>query len=249
MLRWLPRRARLPDFLGLGTQKGGTSTLQALLKTHPGVFLPSCKEVHYFTLHSNQSDQWYASHYTTASRRQRCGDITPYYLFHPEAPQRIRTLLPRVRMVVLLRDPVERCLSQVFHARRLGFEPLELEAAIDAEVERLSDGNLFSLQRHSYQARSRYLEQMDRYERLFQPQQLLVLRSEDLFEEPDLIWWKLLRFLKLPNQPLPARFPHANRGEGESEVVPPQLRARLRREMLATAAGVRERYGFGWDWA
>tara|TARA_B100001093_G_scaffold118624_1_gene111218 strand:- start:1675 stop:2424 length:750 start_codon:yes stop_codon:yes gene_type:complete len=249
MLRWLPERLRLPDFLGLGTQKGGTSTLQALLKTHPGVFLPTCKEVHYFSLHPERQRAWYASHYTSAGRKQKCGDITPYYLFHPEAPQRIRSLLPRIRMVVLLRDPVERCLSQVFHARRLGFEPLEPEAAIDAEIERLADGSAYSLQKHSYQARSRYLEQLDRYERLFPARQLLVLRSEDLFEQPDQIWLQLLQFLKLPIQPLPQPLPHQNRGKGEAKGVPTELRARLRRELAATAAGVRKRYGFGWDWA
>ena len=249
MLRWLVERHRLPDFLGLGTQKGGTSTLQALLMTHPGVFLPACKEVHYFSLHSAQPRQWYADHYATAGRGLRCGDITPYYLFHPEAPQRIQALLPRVRMVVLLRDPVERCLSQVFHARRLGFEPLETEAALDAESERLASGHAFSLQKHSYQARSRYLEQLDRYERLFHRDQLLVLRSEDLFEQPDLIWWKLLKFLKLKDHPLPRPLPHQNRGKGEAKGVQPQLRERLRRDFAATAAGVRRRYGFGWDWA
>jgi len=249
MLRWLAKRQRLPDFLGLGTQKGGTSTLQALLKTHPDVFFPSCKEVHYFSLHAEKPPQWYADHYANAGRRQRCGDITPYYLFHPEAPQRIRTLLPRVRMVVLLRDPVERCLSQVFHARRLGFEPLEPEEAIDAENQRLSDGSAFSRQKHSYQARSRYLEQLDRYERLFHHEQLLVLRSEDLFEQPDAVWSKLLRFLKLSNQPLPQPLPIANRGKGEAIGVSAKLRARLRSELAATASGVRERYGFGWDWA
>ena len=249
MLRWLPKHLRLPDFLGLGTQKGGTSTLQALLKTHPGVFLPPCKEVHYFSLHAEKPRQWYANHYAAAGQRQRCGDITPYYLFHPDAPQRIRSLLPRVRMVVLLRDPVERCLSQVFHAQRLGFEPLEPEEAIDAEIERLSNGSAFSLQKHSYQARSRYLEQLDRYERLFPSHQLLVLRSEDLFEQPDQLWLKLLEFLNLPNLPLPRPLPHQNRGKGEANDVPQQLRARLRRELAATAAGVRKRYGFGWDWA
>jgi len=113
MLSWLPERPRLPDFLGLGTQKGGTSTLQTLLKTHPRVFLPACKEVHYFSLHAQQPTQWYADHYRKASRGQRCGDITPYYLFHPDAPERIRALLPKARLIVLLRDPVERCLPDL----------------------------------------------------------------------------------------------------------------------------------------
>ena len=123
-LEWPWRRLRLPHFLGLGTQKGGTTSLQKLLEQHPGVYLPPCKEVHYFTVHTKKPADWYAAHYSRAQPRQRRGDITPFYLFHPEVPNRIRSLMPRARMIVLLRDPVERALSQVFHARRHGFEAL-----------------------------------------------------------------------------------------------------------------------------
>ena len=102
---------RLPDFLVLGAQKGGTTTLQQLLSQHPGIFLPPKKEVHYFSKHWEQPTAWYAAHYVDADPKQRCGDITPYYLFHPEAPKRIHSLLPDAQLIVLLRDPVERALS------------------------------------------------------------------------------------------------------------------------------------------
>ena len=82
---WPSRHSRLPDFLGLGTQKGGTTSLQKLLEQHPGVYLPPCKEVHYFSLHAEQPADWYAAHYRDALWWQRKGDITPYYLFHPQA--------------------------------------------------------------------------------------------------------------------------------------------------------------------
>ena len=55
-----------------------------------------------------------------AESHQCCGEVTPYYLFHPEVPQRIKSQLPDVKLIVLLRDPVERALSQYFHSRRLG---------------------------------------------------------------------------------------------------------------------------------
>ena len=249
MLRLKPDHLRLPDFLGLGTQKGGTSTLHALLKAHPRIFLPPTKELHYFSLYFDRSSQWYASHFEAATTTQRCGEITPYYLFHPESPQRIRKLLPNAQLIVLLRDPVERCLSQVFHAKRLGFEPLSPEDAINAEPERLACGTEYSLQKHSYQARSRYLEQLDRYEQLFPKQQLLILRSEDLFEQPEQLWHQLLKFLHLPSHPLPFPLPHANRGHGEANKVSKALRAKLREELAPTAAGIRDRYGFGWHWA
>ena len=149
---WPWRRLHLPHFLGLGTQKGGTTSLQQLLEQHPGVYLPPCKEVHYFSLHAEEPARWYAKHYRDARRGQRRGDITPFYLFHPDVPARIHALLPRARMIVLLRDPVERALSQVFHARRHGFETLEVADALAAEPERLASGNAYSFQKHSYVA-------------------------------------------------------------------------------------------------
>ena len=113
---------RLPDFLGLGTQKGGTTTLHQLLGLHPDVHLPDRKEVHYFDLQPEQPASWYAEQFSSARPGQHCGEITPFYLFHPEVPARIRALLPEAKLLVLLRDPVERALSQVFHARKRGFE-------------------------------------------------------------------------------------------------------------------------------
>ena len=244
---WPWRRLRLPDFLGLGTQKGGTTSLQKLLEQHPGVYLPPCKEVHYFSLHAQQPARWYAAHYGEARRGQRRGDITPFYLFHPDVPARIRLLLPQARMIVLLRDPVERALSQVFHARRHGFEALEVAEALAAEPERLGSGNPYSFQKHSYVARSRYLEQLDRYEALFPKRQLLVLKSEDLFSNTADVWEQIQRFLKLRSIPLPA-LPRANAGSGEAVEVAAGVRAHLRTALSATALGVKQRYGIDWGW-
>ena len=247
-LGWPWRRWRLPHFLGLGTQKGGTTSLQKLLEHHPGVYLPPCKEVHYFSLHAQQPASWYAAHYGEARRGQRRGDITPYYLFHPQAPDRIRTLLPKAKLIVLLRDPLERALSQVFHARRHGFETLEVADALAAEPQRLASGDPFSVQKHSYVARSRYLEQLDRYEALFPSRQLLVLKSEDLFQDTAVVWERIQRFLRLRRIPLPMALPRANAGSGEADAVPEAVRERLRVALSATASGVKSRYGIDWGW-
>ena len=244
----LPMPARLPDFLGLGTQKGGTTSLHQLLHAHPQVHIPAAKELHYFDLQPEQPAHWYAQHFERSSTAQLCGEITPFYLFHPDVPGRIQALLPNVKLLVLLRDPVERALSQVFHARKRGYEQLEPEAAIAAEADRLASGETIHLQKHSYVARSRYLEQLERYEALFPNSQMLVLQSEALFRQPEPIWQQLQRFLDLETVPMPS-LPVANAGDGASRSVDPALRAHLRTVLATTASGVRERYGFGWDWA
>jgi len=245
---WHWSRQRLPHFLGLGTQKGGTTSLQKLLEQHPDVYLPPCKEVHYFSQHAEEPARWYADHYRDARRGQRRGDITPFYLFHPDVPARIRSLLPRARMIVLLRDPVERTLSQVFHARRHGFETLDVADALAAEKDRLASGNTFSFQKHSYVSRSRYLEQLDRYEALFPGDQLLVLKSEDLFNNTGSVWKLIQEFLQISIVPLPIELPKANAGKGESMLVDASVRSILKAELSSTVEGVKNRYGIDWGW-
>ena len=240
--------ARLPDFLVLGTQKGGTTTLQHLLSQHPCIFLPPKKELHYFSKHWEQPTAWYANHYVEARPEQRCGDITPFYLFHPQAPQRIHNLLPDAQLIVLLRDPVERALSQYFHSLRLGLETLPLDEALAAETERLATGELQHLQEHSYVSRSCYLEQLDRYLSLFSPQQLLVLKSEALFSDPTSTWRQIESFLGLSAAPCPTATPRANAGKGEATAVADAIRIQLRSRLRATAHGVQDRYRISWDW-
>lgn len=255
LLRRLVAGGRLPDFLVLGAQKAGTTSLYELLRQHPQVFLPTCKEVHYFSLHADRPVSWYTSHYLRVPAGLRCGDVTPYYLFHPEAPDRIRRLLPKARLIALLRDPVERAISQYFHARRHGFETLELSAALAAEAERLAGADRilrrrgathYSHQKHSYLSRSRYERQLQRYGELFPSQQMLVLKSEDLFTRPERIWHQLQEFLGLEAHPLPGPMARANSGSGAAAHVPREQRRRMREDLAATYEAVERLYGITW---
>ena len=251
---------RLPEFLGLGTQKGGTTTLQRLLEQHPQVYLPPRKELHYFSLHYGEGEAWYRQQFAEARTDQRCGEITPYYLFHPMAPQRIKALLPEAKLIVLLRDPVERALSQVFHSRRLGIEPLELEQALAAESERLkgaedllsaNGGRHRSHQEHSYVARSRYELQLQRWLMFFPRDQLFLRRSEDLFEQPEQVWKELQDFLQLEviSVPISGRRSHLGSGEikrlDKSQLI--AVRSRLHESLAATYLAMSQRFGLRWS--
>ena len=232
---------RLPDFLCIGTQKGGTTYLYELLRCHPEIFLASPKEQHFFSLYWQKGTNWYANQFLAVSDNQICGEVTPYYLYHPEAPRRIFSVVPEVKLIVLLRDPVERALSQYFHSRRLGFEPLELEAAFDAESDRLSlststlaEGKShLSHQQHSYISRSRYEEQLDRYFELFAPSQMIILRSEELFSSPDHSWQTLTSFLEVRSYSCPFYSP-VYAGKGESESVSFSFKSALRERLAST---------------
>ena len=156
---------RPPDFLILGAQKAGTTSLLDWLGAHPRIAPPDRKEVHWFTNHWGRPAAWYRSHFPRRPAGVLSAEATPYYLFHPAVPERVARALPDVRCIVLLRDPAARTISHHNHERALGFEDLELEAALAAERRRLAGAHerlaadprarSFAHQHHSYLARSR----------------------------------------------------------------------------------------------
>ena len=116
-----------------------------------------------------------------------------------------------------------------------------------AEQDRFATGDPYSFQKHSYLSRI-YMAHLNRYEALFPREQMLILRSEDLFTISERIWLVLLRFLQLKPITWPGALPRANAGEGLGDHVDPALRQKLRQQMAETVAGVRSRYGIEWDW-
>ena len=121
--RILFRRDALPHFLIIGAQKAGTTSLASYLAAHPGVVPSKRKEVHFFDLNYEKGVDWYRSHFPIArgqglrrrmrGRRMLTGEASPYYIFHPLAASRAFDLLPAARVIVLLRNPVDRAYSHV----------------------------------------------------------------------------------------------------------------------------------------
>ncbi len=194
----------LPDFLVIGAQKAGTTALYAYLRWHPGIGGPSWKEVSFFDRHYRRGEAWYRGHFPNALRgwiAERSngrplvvGEASPSYMFHPLAPQRVHDLVPDVRLIALLRNPADRAYSHYQHEVALGREPLSFEQALDAEEERLrgevermtDDSSYFSHEwwDHTYLARGRYAEQLERWFAVFPREQLLVVPSADLDDRP-----------------------------------------------------------------
>jgi hypothetical protein len=129
----------LPTFLVIGTKRGGTTSLWNWLLKHPAVApqFPAAQQIkspHYFDINFWRGEQWYRSHFptqraldrlaTSVGGRPAVGEASPYYMFHPAAPQRVAELMPDVRLIVLLRDPVARAYSNFAERRGSGAEPL-----------------------------------------------------------------------------------------------------------------------------
>jgi hypothetical protein len=199
-----PWRA-LPDFLIVGAQRSGTTTLYRLLADHPSVRFPRLtKGVHWFDVDYHRSPSWYRSAFPLQAALEHdaratgepvvVGEAAPYYGFHPFAPARIAEQLPEVRLVMILRDPVTRAWSQFHHERARGFEPLvDFGAALAAEEARLAGaeqvlagrpGHHLAHQHQSYVARGRYAEQIQRLWAAVGRERVLVLYTEHLERDP-----------------------------------------------------------------
>ena len=182
-----------PDFVIVGAQRGGTTSLYDWLSGHPAVAPASRKEVHYFDLHYGRGPRWYRAHFPVRRPGLVTGEATPYLLFHPLAPERVARDLPaRTRFVVVLRDPVQRAVSHYWHERRLGAETEPLAKALALEegrlagsAERVLRGEPSYAHLHfAYAARGRYAEQLRRWYAHVEQDRILVVESEQLFRDP-----------------------------------------------------------------
>jgi hypothetical protein len=249
----------LPDFIIIGAQRAGTTSLYNYVTQHPKVAPARVKEVHYFSVNYQLGRAWYEHHFprTRGLRRRITGEASPYYIFHPHSPSRVRELCPDVKLIALLREPVARAFSHYRHEVGLGEEPLSFEQAVAREdqriapdVERLATDPLYEAHAHrhySYIARGRYVEQLRNWTTQFPLEQILVLRSEDLFEDPRSVYGQTVRFLDLPEHDLES-YQRYN-AAAEIEGMTPHLRQTLAEYFRPFNEQLYDFVGrdFGWD--
>ncbi len=267
LLRPTVRFRVLPDYVIVGTQRGGTTSLQNLLTSHPNITSARLmKGVHYFDTGYHRGPNWYRLQFPTRlyARRVkaktgsplRVGDASPYYMFHPLAAERIAADLPEVKVIAVLRDPVERTISHHKHEVRRGNEHLTLSEALDAEKTRLEGeaGRIrreqpqyrsYAHQTYSYVARGHYADQVARLIELFGAERVLVVSSEQLFTDPESHYEELFDFLDVP-QWTPSAFPHMN--PTADKTVDDSVRRRLSDEFSASNSRLFELLGREWPW-
>lgn len=222
----------LPSFLICGAQRCGTTSMYRALAAHPAVLKAVLhKGVHYFDVGYAHGMRWYQGHFPTrrsgARRSRLLGGVpvqtfesSPYYMYHPHAASRIAADLPGVRLVVLVRDPVERAYSHHAHEVARGFETetdfgraLELEPSRlrgQAEALALDPGYYsFSHQHQAYRARGEYVRYLEHLSTVISRDRILVVDSEDFFAEPEPVYDAVLAFLGLPRLAYP-RFERYN---------------------------------------
>lgn len=226
---WTHWMRPLPDFIIIGAQRCGTTSLYNYMIQHPqidpvikkivNIDQEEYREINFFDRHFAKGVNWYRAHFPCIKykycirqkQKQKIitGEGTPDYIFHPHAPRRIAKILPRIKLIVLLRNPVDRAYSHFRLQDRRGLETLSFAEAITRESKRLNreEEKLISNEyyqsipyfRFSYLKRGIYIEQLKRWYEFFPKEQILILSSEDFYNNPAETLKQIFSFLNLPD--------------------------------------------------
>jgi hypothetical protein len=200
----------MPNFLILGAAKTGTTSIYRYLKQHPDIYMSPAKEPRFFIFENEilqfngigdkietakTTLQEYQELFAKVRGEKAIGEATTMYLWSQKAPQRIKYYLPNVRLIAILRDPVERAYSNYLHLKQAKREPLDSFAeAIRQEPQRIKD-NWWPF--WYYQNQGFYYQQLQRYLALFAKEQIKVFLYEDLKTNPLKLLQDIFSFLEL----------------------------------------------------
>ncbi|MDC0835916.1 sulfotransferase domain-containing protein [Geitlerinema sp. CS-897] len=208
-LVWRPQQFLEPRFIIIGAAKCGTSSLYSYLAAHPKVLPAAVKEINFWSqrfdiLRESQPDRsltWYLAHFPAVAETEgfATGEASPSYFASPEAPKRLYEAFPKVRLVVLLRNPVDRTISQYYDRVRRHQEHRPIDRAIETSLSGQFATESESFLADIYLRHSRYSELLRNWWNWFPRHQIQVIRSEDLFERPNEIANSVFDFLNLPS--------------------------------------------------
>jgi hypothetical protein len=212
----------LPDFLIIGAAKSGTSSLYDYLVQHPSIFPCIVKEPNYFARYYDKGTSWYKGCFSTTMLKYNTekikklkfltGEASTQYYWYPHVPKRVKQLLPNVKLIILLRNPVDRSFSHYQMEVRHGNENLSFEEAIKEEEKRteseyekiINDEYYFSSKytMQAYIAKSIYIESVKRWTNYFPKEQILFVNSADFYKNTPETMNKIFDFLDLPHHSL-----------------------------------------------
>lgn len=173
----------LPNFLVVGVQKAGTTSLHHWLSEQPGVLLPKNKETHFFSSDEQYARglDWYLKQFSY-DVDVVYGEVAPDYLFSKKAPERIYQLVPTVKLIFILREPIQRAYSHYLMAVRNGYETLSFYEALKEEPKRMQKGGKFRTH-YSYMSRGLYTTQINEYKEFFPDNNFMFIKFDDLIAE------------------------------------------------------------------
>ena len=238
-----------PNFIIIGSQRCGTTSLYTYLAQHPQILTPIKKEMDFFSWHFDRGIDWYLAHFPPIPEEEQflTGEASPSYFDCREAPERLYSAFPEVKLIVLLRNPVDRAISQFYRLSDLKWEGRSLDRAISDEVARLAQNPAYIIGEEpgNYLARGRYVEFIKNWLAFFPREQLLVLKSEDFYAGAATTVKQVLEFLDLPEYQLPD---YQNANPGSYQPVSDSMRDWLSDYFRPYNQQLEEYLGRKFDW-
>jgi hypothetical protein len=198
--------SRLPEAIIIGAQRSGTTRFYNRMVRHSQVAPSSRKEIHFYDVRYDRGIEYYKTMFAPKLGRISM-EASPYYIYHPAVAERIYRHQPDVKIIAMLRNPIDRAFSNYFHEVRRQQEPFSFEEAIEKEPNRiegeeeriLQDPTYYSVRhnQYSYLARSDYAPQLQRYYDLFPSENIYIIKSEDFFEDEMGVLRDVQRYLGL----------------------------------------------------
>ena len=252
-LDWPTQKKSGPDFIIAGATKCGTSSIYHYLSRHPQVLLSHKKELDFYWKHFKRGVDWYLAHFPTLTDRPDflTGEATPNYIRFPQVAQRIKDTFPQTKIIILLRNPVDRAISWHYHKLNTGLTKLDLATAIASEIDRLATVSEAEITNTGYYEpdnilTSLYIYKLKPWIEILGREQFLILKSEDFYLNTRENMEQVFKFLNLPSYPQD-NYPKVNAGSYQD--VDPNMRRTLV-EYFAPYNQQLEKYlgmDFGWE--
>ncbi|MGB3514034.1 MAG: tetratricopeptide repeat protein [Microcoleaceae cyanobacterium] len=240
-------KVKSPDFMIIGVNKGGTTSLYSYLIQHPQIIPPIKKEMDFWSWKFNGSIDWYLAHFPAIPEGNKflTGEASPSYFDHPNAAERIFQALPKIKIILLLRNPIDRAVSQYHQWLRLNWENRSFEEVIMSDLDKLTTAPNYWRQELNYLARGAYIEFLKKWMSLFSREQFLVLKSEDFYANPAATMEQVLRFLNLPEYQLSE---YKNYNTGKYSPIDESMRRSLNDYFQVHNQRLEEYLGINFNW-
>lgn len=188
----------LPNFIIAGTEKSGTSSLVFYLREHSSIYIPSIKEIYFFNNESNfnKGIEWYEKWFSGWSGEKAVGECTPLYMYDPICSKKIADLFPEIKLIFILRNPVDRAYSNYWHQVRAGREFQPFEESLKKSRNRIIK-NKYNSRHYSYLDKGFYYIQLRRFMDRFSREQIHVIKFDDLIKYSEETLNRIYSFLEV----------------------------------------------------
>ena len=209
----------LPNFIIIGSSKSGTWAIHNYLLQHPDVDY-SARNIHFFEYAYSNKISWYKSHFPTklykslveSIHKRKCliSEHTSTYLHHPLIPQRVKDGIPDVKLIVSLRNPIDRAYSNYHMFVRIGTEKRTFEDAVFSEIKRIEiikendnfqikNPNFSNCIEFNYLRHGTYVDKLENWLKFFRREQFCIVENKDLSKNPQQVLDKIFEFLNVPH--------------------------------------------------